>query len=186
MWSVQWHDEASYWPVCVCSHYYHTCWNASIFVADLSSCYTLVCVIMLLNPSIFGSVDCLVFDMFVFAHVSHRSIAVSFLVLVCERVADLACVFMFVQVSVRPGHRRLSDDVNCRSGPVLDWLGCSFPRGCRLNCSVCLSQTPPHMSCFLPSPVPLPPFSVNKRLIWGKILKKKKKKPFSLAAVRSQ
>lgn len=123
----------------------------------------------------------------VFAHVLHRCVTVFRLgVWTCCRLC------MFVQVGVRPGPQRLNDDLNSRAGPVLDWLGCSFPRGCRLNRSLCLSfflslsQMPPNI-LFLPlfklfSPFLLPS-SINKRLIWGKILKTLLTRRFDLVCV---
>lgn len=145
--------------VCVCQ--FNTCWNtttcASVFVADLLSLACLLrcmCVTALFSCHVAQSQHfCRLFwvsHACVFAHVLHRCVTVFRLVLCCR-------LCMFVQVGVRPGPQRLNDDLNSRAGPVLDWLVCSFPRGCRLNRSLflSLSQMPLNilffLSCFHPS-----------------------------------
>lgn len=165
--------------LCFCVHMqqFNTCWSittcATVFVADL-----LIVIVISLPVAL-----CVFVSWRSFCHVAeskHFCLSMYFiffvctwiplilyyispLVLVCEHVADS----VWACASIRRLHQRLSDDMQCRSGPLLDWSGCSFPRGCRLNCYVSLSVSlnPPHpchfpsfWCCFLTSSPPsLPP-----------------------------
>lgn len=175
MWSVQWHDEASYWPVCVCSHYCHTCWNASIFVADLSSCYTLVCHYVAESEHFwFCWLPC-------FWHVCICTCIPSIHRCIFSCLGVWTCCRLGVRFHVCPSKRQTRP-------PKVEWwcelqirassglIGLLFSQGMQaeLLC-LSLSNTPTHVM-FSPFSRPPPSLLCKQKIDLRKDLKKKKKK----------
>lgn len=123
----------------------------------------------------FGYHMCLCFHMYL--TVSHR-VFVYVADWLCVCVCALACC-IFVRVSIRPGHRKVEWWCELQIRASFGLIGLVFfPQGMQaelLCLPFSLTQTPPTMSFSFLFKLfffcPPSPYSISKKLIWGKILK---------------